>query len=899
LRVLLCVAMLALSARSAAASDVTTTIRVSHGSPVPLPADPTVEFRAWPFSSTTAGRLGVVHALRPGSYRLTVRLAGYRDATIDANLGAARHHEYVVELRPFDQAADSTIRLVSSEPVGTARVFDESLVDTLPADDPLAAIVETTVAPLIVDRMSTGGLWVGEAALIGGQASSWRQASIGLGALDVTDPGRIGTPLLRPSQQATESLVVSTTLLPASAAGPGPLLTLLPTNPTSTWRGGVESRFISPALQSSNSLHSAVPIARFEGYQEWNGHAGGPVAPEAGVFLSARHSASDRIERNELDPLESRVSSIFGTAAIAGDERGRVRIVGSVDRIGIPYAGRARFRDRDVRETNTFATTHVTWDRAIRSGTLWSVSSGFVQGIFTPGFGPVDGASRVAAAGTVERLDDGPVPALFEGMPAKRRRVTGHVEIAPSMRRWGSRQHLEVGATVSRNTATTSGLLSPPVAELVGGLPARVWEYEYRAPDARWATTEFATYVTDRIRLGARAAVDAGVRVESRRGSARDADNPISWFSVTPRLSARWIVARPFAVFGGYARYAHPLPLDYFAYGDGAAATGRVYRWHDLNGDRLLQAEEYGALVAAVGPCCNLTALNRIDPNLRQPSTDEGVFGIETRFAGWSLRISGIKRHERDLVGSVNTGATDAAYVLRYLVDVGEPFRDPPEERPLPVYDRQPSSFGLDQYFLTNPAGTFGNYDGIEVTIDGSITRRLRTRFDGTSYQGWVMAGNRGFRPFESDPGVIGELFENPNARTYAYGHGFVDRGYVMKWWAHYAAPGNYALSAVARYQDGQPFSRLNVVPDLNQGPEAINGYRLGRTRFTFTLTLDTHFEKTVAVAGVKITGILEVFNLLNTRNEVEEDVTTGPTFRTPTAIQPPRVARFGVRVAF
>jgi hypothetical protein len=146
---------------------------------------------------------------------------------------------------------------------------------------------------------------------------------------------------------------------------------------------------------------------------------------------------------------------------------------------------------------------------------------------------------------------------------------------------------------------------------------------------------------------------------------------------------------------------------------------------------------------------------------------------------------------------------------------------------------------------------------------------------------------------------VIGELFENPNARTYAYGHGFVDRGYVMKWWAHYAAPGNYALSAVARYQDGQPFSRLNVVPDLNQGPEAINGYRLGRTRFTFTLTLDTHFEKTVTVAGVPVTGILEVFNLLNTRNEVEEDVTTGPTFRTPTAIQPPRVARFGVRVAF
>jgi len=153
-------------------------------------------------------------------------------------------------------------------------------------------------------------------------------------------------------------------------------------------------------------------------------------------------------------------------------------------------------------------------------------------------------------------------------------------------------------------------------------------------------------------------------------------------------------------------------------------------------------------------------------------------------------------------------------------------------------------------------------------------------------------------RPFESDPGVIGELFENPNAGTYAYGHGFVDRGYVIKWWTNYAAP-SYAMSAVARYQDGQPFSRLAIVPDLNQGPEAINGYRLGRTRFTFTFSLDTHFEKTFSVGRARVAGIVEVFNLLDTHKEVEEDVTTGPTFRDPTAFQPPRVARIGFRIGW
>jgi len=52
-------------------------------------------------------------------------------------------------------------------------------------------------------------------------------------------------------------------------------------------------------------------------------------------------------------------------------------------------------------------------------------------------------------------------------------------------------------------------------------------------------------------------------------------------------------------------------------------------------------------------------------------------------------------------------------------------------------------------------------------------------------------------------------------------------------------------------------------------------------------------------VAGARVAGIVEVFNLLNTRNEVEKDVTTGPTFRMPTAIQPPRAARLGFRITF
>jgi hypothetical protein len=154
-----------------------------------------------------------------------------------------------------------------------------------------------------------------------------------------------------------------------------------------------------------------------------------------------------------------------------------------------------------------------------------------------------------------------------------------------------------------------------------------------------------------------------------------------------------------------------------------------------------------------------------------------------------------------------------------------------------------------------------------------------------------VIGGTRGFGALENAPGIVGEVFENPNAETYARGHGFFDRGYVVKWWNSYLAPKECVVSGVVRYQDGQPFARMVVVPDLNQGAEAIQAYRRGRTRFTFTLTVDAHIEKTVQIGRAKVGGIVEIFNLLNTSEEVEEDVLTSPTFRRSTAVQPPRGA--------
>lgn len=159
---------------------------------------------------------------------------------------------------------------------------------------------------------------------------------------------------------------------------------------------------------------------------------------------------------------------------------------------------------------------------------------------------------------------------------------------------------------------------------------------------------------------------------------------------------------------------------------------------------------------------------------------------------------------------------------------------------------------------------------------------------------------NRGYRPDENDQGLLGEAFTNPNAATYARGRLFYDRAYVMKVMGAYTAPGPFRASFVARYQDGQPFSRVVVAEGLNQGAEIIHTYPRGLQRFTFTLTLDARAELQWRFGGRRSLGVAaDAFNLLGTANEVEEDVVTGPGFRTVTAVQPPRVIRLGLRLRF
>jgi len=79
----------------------------------------------------------------------------------------------------------------------------------------------------------------------------------------------------------------------------------------------------------------------------------------------------------------------------------------------------------------------------------------------------------------------------------------------------------------------------------------------------------------------------------------------------------------------------------------------------------------------------------------------------------------------------------------------------------------------------------------------------------------------------------------------------------------------------------------------------AIRAFRGGKSRFTYTGTLDVRVQKGVVLPGSRrMVLFIDAYNVVNMAKEVEEWVATGPAFRTPTAVQPPRAIHVGLRLS-
>ena len=743
-------------------------------------------------------------------------------------------------------------------------VFTPDLLRALPvANNPLA-IFETIQLESIANRVSTGGLDV-TATEVGGLLNSWTQTQYRIGDVAITDPRTGGTPLLLPPLPAWARVTAATGAMTADDSAAAVSLVLDPARPGTAWNGTFEASASGGALAAG--VNGPVPpIARLDAWQHADVAAGGPVSSRLGLVAGGSYRGFSYVPGAAIDATDDRSVSGFAHAVFAAGPRDEVRVFGLVQHVTTAAL------------TDTAVHVQSTWERRAAPAP-WRAFAGYTALART---------APLPSTVSLDTLVSDPVPAAIDSGAGLTRRWTAGVRIdSPKESLWPS-----IGADLDRASLRADPTGVQTIEEFVNGLPARLWTIRSAAAsDSRHLTT-VAVHANEHLIAGP-VAIDAGLRLESIDAAAERSSSGIQWTTWLPHAAAQWQATRiaDLRLIASYRRSAYQLPLNVIAIGDDAAPVADVAAW---NGRTI------GPLVARVGPGSGGDpAFAQIDPQLRRPTTDELVLAVRARPArGFELELARITKRQRPLLDLVDTGVLASEYTP---VQVPDPSFEPGSPVGAPTvtaFSRPAGSYGRDRYLLTNRAAD--PVDSWALELIGRVTSGRLTLVGGIALtEAHGAAAAVGFLPTENDQDVVGSVLVDPNADTQARGQLFQDRSHVAKIAGIYRLPWRIDLGAILRYQDGQPFSRVVVAPALTQGPTLVRSYANGGSAFTFTGTLDVRVQQSFIAGRSTIAVIADVINAPNLGNEVTEYVVTGPAFRTPTALQPPRTLVVGLRVGF
>jgi hypothetical protein len=780
---------------------------------------------------------------------------------------------------PARAIAQTTTQSVDHRPLTTDLTAE--IMDDLPLGGTVYSVLENTQAEVIADRFTSGGLNVGGDARLGGFLGSWSQTLFRIGDLDISDPFGSGAPMLSPVLVYWRQVSVANGLMPADINTPALGVTLQPRRGGDTWSAIFNGSGSGGSLAASAPGDRPAPIARLKDFTDGSALIAGPISSRLSLAAGGRAARGASFTREQRPSSDATTGSGFLHLVFTPSSTREWRLLGLAQRNEGPQERWTAFDSAAASSRTTALHLQTTFESHAPDTANWRVFAGFT--------GRDRGNDYPASVPVVERITIGPVMYAADSLAdTTARRIAVGARLAPPTAP-DAKHRLNYGVDLGSAMTEVSDPFTGQIREIVDTVPARIWTFSSGAGTSHRQTFTASIFASDTVRLTPSRTLDVGVRGELVHGSADDAATSVRWISLLPHASLRWDLSSRRALIFGYSRTANALNHSWLAYGDPGSSTATV-----------ATAAAPETIVSRVGPGTGgIVSFSAIDPGLKRPYTDEFVIGFEKRrSAATRYTLTGIARREGNLLGVLNTGVTASGYTVINMPDAGKDLVDPSDDRDLPVYNRLPSTFGQDAYLVTNTGQNAATAFALRMTWEHS-GNRLFTLFGATASAATGSGANRGYGPLENDQDIPGELFTSPNAASYARGRLFADRAFTIKWTTRYRFPGDVTVAGIARYQDGQPFSRLVLATGLNQGAEAIQTYPNAGSRFTFTGTFDLRVQKAVRVGAARVDLILDAYNLLTRNNEVEEYVVSGTAFRTPTAIEPPHSIHLGARLTF
>ena len=491
---------------------------------------------------------------------------------------------------------------------------------------------------------------------------------------------------------------------------------------------------------------------------------------------------------------------------------------------------------------------------------------------------------------------------------------------------FGGTNEIKVGLEASRSPARTTNALHGGIVYIYD----RIFPIEvllYNDPVIEENFTDNLGFYAQNTLVRGRLAIEAGLRFdwwgagypdqdnapgewdavfEALGTPRRTAGNPrlISWIGLAPRLGVNYQLTADgrTAVRMSAGRYLHQLGTSVPAYGNPNARASAKFRFHDWNLNSLVDPGEvdFRSPLSVFVP-----VRNEVDPDLKQPYTDELTLGIHREIPlGITLGLTGIWRVERNLIEDTDIGMPPDAWIPVPHLDPGRDFvRGSADDVPITLWLQDPRTLGQSRYRLYNP--------GIGSSYAGLILEARKRYASGWQLLASVTASRSiGWLPGPGDQvqeatGFPGPLLDNPNHGDLHEGPTFWDRPFIARISGSYRLPWGFSAAGSFRVHSGWPNYRSVIFTStldrrpIPQGSTEVVVEPPGAARSPAVPLLDFRLDHRLGLFGeAELTASLDVFNALNLNNVVGEG-SRDDSFGAVVGILPPRIARVGLRLRF
>lgn len=811
-----------------------------------------------------------------------------------------------------------------------------------------------TFAGLMLDRepataaqpLNYSGLGDNRLAWQSQAGASWTGTQFKLLGMDATDSFQPGQPAILPDLDSLDQIVARSGFAQTTSTAYGSETGFFPSQPAAAWHGDFSTSDTGTALASSNLPPPADrgAVQQNEQYR-WltrdAAEAGGALTKWADLFISLAGQGS-----SQTVPIAAPGNNL-GSRMLFGDVRLRLQ-AGPRDQFDLLYSGSrdnlsnwgtpaglevlaaqrmapsfvSPYGFQNLSEADQFNFLQAGWSH-IASDAYGVVQARYQYSITHLETTPINPAIGGSPQSSIDLLGINATGVAPLANDAAQTRQQANAFWQPSAFHALKARHQIVAGFGFETSSPINRFSTPSDMNLITAAGAPAFVEEFNTPsDSRSIIRSSTLTFADRITLGNSFSLDLGAVADFSRGSLPAQSSPagsfaparafaaqsdlIAWNNISPRAGFAWLVPHGGGLMlrATYFRTYVPLAGRYLDFANPNSLGGSEYRWIDRNGDGLFEPGELGPIVQRFGG-----PYSSIAPSLERPYADEFDLGAQIQpLRALDLSISFFRRDDKHRLASVNTGVPPSDFSPISINDPGsDGIPGTFDDQTLTVYQQNPASFGQDHYLLTNPPDLRTLNKGAQA----DIRTRWRNLYLDASFVAEESLGptNPGDAAFESDPGVVGSLYMDPNTLVNASGRSFMDRAFLGKLQGTYRLPRGIEFAAIVDYNDGLVFARQLLVTGLAQGPLVIDATHRGTilndplsgNRAEGVINGNLRLAREFRLPRGSLAAAVDIFNVANSAYKIQENDVSGTSFnlRLPVEIQPARFARFELRYSF